>query len=126
MKLILAIAAGGAIGAVARHLFAAQVMHWTGGGFPWGIFIANVLGSFLMGLLVHAFMHLAEPMPALRAFLAVGVLGAFTTFSTYSLDVVLLMERGAFGQAALYAIGSAVLAILGLMGGMALGRLVFS
>ncbi len=124
MKLILAIAAGGAIGAVARHFFAAQVMHLTGGGFPWGIFAANVLGSFLMGVLVHVFMHLAEPMPALRAFLAVGVLGAFTTFSTYSLDVVLLIERAQYGQAAFYAVGSAVLAILGLMGGMAVMRLV--
>jgi CrcB protein len=122
MKLVLAIAAGGALGAVARHLFAAHIMRWTGGGFPWGILAVNVLGSFLMGILVHALMHLPEPMPNLRAFLVVGVLGAFTTFSTYALDVVLLIERGELGAAAGYALASVVLSVGGLFAGMALAR----
>lgn len=124
MKTVLAIAAGGALGALARHYFAAQIMRWTAGGFPWGIFAANILGSFLMGVLVHALMHLPEPMPGLRAFLTVGFLGAFTTFSTYALDVVLLIERGQMALAAGYAIGSAVLAVLGLFSGMALAKMV--
>lgn len=125
MKMVLAIAAGGALGAVARHVFAAHVMRWTDGGFPWGIFAANVLGSFLMGVLVHLLMHLPEPMPNVRAFLVVGVLGAFTTFSTYSLDVVLLIERGQIGAAAGYALGTVVLSIGGLFAGMALSRMVW-
>lgn len=126
MKTILAIAAGGALGAVARHFFAAQVMRWTGDGFPWGIFAANILGSFLMGVLIHALMQLPEPMPNLRAFLAVGVLGAFTTFSTFSLDVVLLIERGQHGPALGYTLGSVILAVLGLYAGMAVTKAVLA
>lgn len=126
MKTLIAIALGGAVGALARHFFAAQVMRWTGGGFPWGIFAANVLGSILMGILVHALTHLPEPMPALRAFLAVGMLGAFTTFSTFSLDIVLLIERGQLTAAAGYTLGSVVLSVLGLFGGMMAARAVFS
>lgn len=124
--MVLAIAAGGALGALARHYFAAQVMRWTGGGFPWGIFAANVLGSFLMGVLVHALLQLPEPMPGLRAFLAVGVLGAFTTFSTFSLDIVLLIERGQLAQAFGYGAGSVGLAVLGLFAGMAVARVIFA
>ena len=126
MKTVLAIAAGGAFGAVARHYFAAQVMRWTGGGFPWGIFAANILGSFLMGVLIHALMHLPEPMPNLRAFLVVGVLGAFTTFSTFSLDVVLLIERGDYGPALGYTLGSVILSVLGLYAGMTLTKAVLA
>ena len=126
MKTLLAIAAGGAVGALARHFFAAQIMRWMGTGFPWGIFAANILGSFLMGIVVQVFMNLSEPMPGLRAFIAVGVLGAFTTFSTYSLDIVLLMERGQWGLALIYALASVGLAVVGLMAGMALMRLVFA
>lgn len=124
MKTVLAIAAGGALGALARHYFAAQIMRWTAGGFPWGIFVANILGSFLMGIVIHALTHLSEPMPGLKAFLTVGFLGAFTTFSTYALDIVLLIERGQVALAAGYAVGSAVLAVLGLIAGMALARMV--
>ena len=126
MKTMIAIAAGGALGALARHFFAARVMRWTGGDFPWGIFAANVLGAILMGVLIHALTRLPEPMPALRAFLAVGVLGAFTTFSTYSLDIVLLIERGQIGAATSYALGSVVLSVAGLFGGMMAASAVLS
>jgi len=124
MNMVFAIAAGGALGALGRHYFAQQVMRWTGDGFPWGIFATNVLGSCLMGVLVQALLHLPEPMPGLRAFLAVGVLGAFTTFSTFSLDVVLLIERGAFGAAAGYALGSVILSVLGLFAGMSVVKFI--
>ena len=124
MNAVLAIAAGGALGALARHYFADQVMRWMAGGFPWGIFAVNVLGSILTGVAIHALTHISEPMPGLRAFLTVGFLGAFTTFSTYALDVVLLIERGQMALAAAYALGSAVLAVLGLIGGIAFARMV--
>ena len=118
MKMILAIAAGGALGAVARHYFAASVMKMAGSGFPWGILAANVLGSFLLGVLAQGFMTLTSPQPELRAFLVVGLLGAFTTFSTFSLDVVLLIDRGEIGLAGLYIMASVVLAVGGLFVGM--------
>jgi CrcB protein len=124
MHLILAIAAGGALGAVARHLLAQQVTHLAGGGFPYGILVANVLGSFAMGLLVEASALVWQPAPALRAFLAVGFLGAFTTFSTFSLDVALLYERGQIGLAALYVALSLLLSVGGLFLGLWLVRSV--
>jgi CrcB protein len=122
MQMLLAIAAGGALGALARHLFAQQVVHLAGGGFPYGILAANVLGSFLMGVLVEASALVWQPNPALRAFLAVGFLGAFTTFSTFSLDVALLYERGEMGLAALYVALSVLLSVGGLFFGLWLVR----
>jgi len=126
MTQLLAIALGGALGALGRHYVAGWVATAAGGGFPWGIFAINVFGSFLMGVLVEAFARLGAPFADARAFLAVGVLGAFTTFSTFSLDAVLLIERGQPLQAAGYVAGSVVLAIGGLYLGLALTRLMLS
>ena len=124
MKLILAIAAGGALGAVARHLVNVQAMALMGIGFPWGTLTVNIVGSFLMGVLVETSALFWSPGPALRAMLAVGVLGAFTTFSTFSLDVVVLYERGALAQTAAYIAASVVLSIGGLFAGLAVVRLL--
>lgn len=124
MQMILAIAAGGALGAVLRHFlnsFAASVM---GTGFPYGIFAANIIGSFLMGVLIVYFALAGEGTQTLKAsFLTVGLLGAFTTFSTFSLDAALMIERGQFLTAGLYIGGSVVLAIGGLFLGMAITRM---
>lgn len=124
MKIVLAIAAGGAFGAVARHFVNNQITHWLGDGFPWGILIANVAGSFAMGVLAESLALVWSPSQELRAFLVVGVLGAFTTFSTFSLQVVLLYERGQMMLAAGYAASSVVLAVGGLFAGLALVRAV--
>ena len=124
MQTIFAIAAGGATGAVLRHFLNSSVAHWLGTGFPWGIFIANILGSFVMGCLITGFALVYEPPQVVRAFLAVGLLGAFTTFSTFSLDAVTLFERGNILAAALYVGGSVTLAIGALFAGMTLIRLV--
>lgn len=97
-------------------------MSWTGHGFPWGIFAANILGSFLMGVLIETFARYGTPFPEARALLAVGFLGAFTTFSTFSLDTILLLERGQPLQAIAYVAGSVVLAVGGLYIGMVLVR----
>ena len=124
MQMILAIAAGGALGAVLRHFlnsFAASVM---GTGFPYGIFAANIIGSFLMGVLIVYFALAGEGTQTLKAsFLTVGLLGAFTTFSTFSLDAALMIERGQFLTAGLYIGGCVVLAIGGLFLGMAITRM---
>ena len=126
MKMIFAIAAGGACGAVARHYVAAQVTHWMGSGFPWGILTANVVGSFLMGVLIETMALVWSPAQELRAFLVVGCLGAFTTFSTFAMDTVLLYERGQVLGTALYVGGSVGLAVLALVSGMQLMRMVLA
>ena len=124
MKIILAIAAGGAFGAVGRHFVNNQITHWLGDGFPWGILVANVAGSFAMGVLVESMALVWSPSQELRAFLIVGGLGAFTTFSTFSLQVALLYERGQMMLAAGYIISSVTLAVGGLVAGLALVRAV--
>lgn len=126
MNMLLSIAAGGAAGALARHFLAARVMHLTGGGFPWGILVCNVLGSFVMGVLVECMALKWSIGPDLRAFLTVGLLGAFTTFSTFSLDAVLLLQRGEPLAAGGYIVGSVVLSVGGLMLGMYLMRQVLT
>ncbi|MGS4947197.1 fluoride efflux transporter CrcB [Meridianimarinicoccus sp. RP-17] len=116
------VAAGGAIGAAARYLAGVAVMRAAGPGFPWGTLAVNVAGSFLMGVLIVTLAHLGGTRFA--PFLAVGVLGGFTTFSSFSLDAVTLYERGALGAAAGYVGGSVVLSLAGLVAGLALARAV--
>lgn len=126
MKMILAVAAGGACGAVLRHFVAGQITHWFGSGFPWGILTANVIGSFLMGVLIESMALAWSPAQEIRAFLVVGCLGAFTTFSTFAMDTVLLYDRGQIFGTALY-IGSSVgIAVMALVGGMHLMRVVLA
>ena len=124
MKMLLAVALGGAGGALARYGVGAAVGRWLGTEFPYAVLVVNVAGSFVMGLLAAFWAHVGSPTPALRALLAVGFLGAFTTFSTFSLDVALLMERGQVGAAALYALSSVVLSVGALFAGLALVRTV--
>ncbi len=118
----MAIAVGGAIGAVARHYASGQVMRLVGMGFPFGTLLVNVVGSFAMGALVEVMALRWSVGPELRGFLTVGVLGAFTTFSTFSLDFVVLTERGQLGLAVLYAVVSVALSVAGLFAGMHLLR----
>ena len=122
MKLVVAIAMGGALGAVARHYATAQVAHLLGSGFPFGTLTVNVLGSFVMGVLVEVMALTWSPSLELRAFMTVGALGAFTTFSTFSLDFALLFERGALGSALLYALLSVLLSVTALFAGLAVMR----
>lgn len=122
MSTVLAIALGGALGAVMRHFTNSGVGHILGTDFPYGILVANVLGSFIMGCMVSWFALVLDPPQAIKAFMTVGFLGAFTTFSAFSLDAALLIERGAFMSAGLYIGASVILAIGGLFAGMALIR----
>lgn len=112
------------MGAVARHLVNVQAAALMGFGFPWGTLTVNILGSFLMGVLVETSALVWSPGSALRAMLAVGVLGAFTTFSTFSLDAIVLYERGQLALAAGYIVASVVLSIGGLFAGLAVIRAV--
>ena len=124
MQLIVAVALGGALGAVARYLLMGQVEHLAGNEFPWSTLVVNVLGAFLLGVLLEIFALAWSPSPELRAMLVVGVLGAFTTFSTYALDMVFLIERGAWLPALLYSGASVLLTVAGLIAGMRLFRLL--
>jgi CrcB protein len=119
---LLAIAIGGAIGSLVRYFVAGAVQSAAWPGFPWGIFVVNVSGGFVMGIIVALGALKLTYTPEIRAFLTVGILGGYTTFSTFSLDSVLLIERGALASAAAYVVGSAVLSILALFAGMWLIR----
>lgn len=119
---IAAIAAGGAIGAVLRHGANVLAFRVAGDAFPWGTLGVNVIGSFVMGVLIVIFAHNWQPPQEMRALIVTGLLGAFTTFSTFSLDVATLWERGSLWPAALYIMASVVLSIGALFLAMALTR----
>ncbi len=119
--MVLSIAAGGAIGSVLRFYAARVAVQMFGIEFPYGTLYVNVIGSFIMGLLVEYFGH-STASQELRAFLAIGVLGGFTTFSTFSLDVATLYQRGETTMAALYILLSLVLSIGGIFAGMFIVR----
>jgi CrcB protein len=116
------VAAGGMIGAVLRYLINVAAVKLAGHGFPIGTLIVNVLGSFAMGALVAAMALSWSVSQEVRLFLAVGLLGSFTTFSTFSLDVYTLFERQAYGPLFAYVLGSFGLSLFGLMLGLAVVR----
>lgn len=123
MQTLILVAAGGATGAVARYLLGLQAMRALGGGWPYGTLAANILGGLLMGVLAGALsLRGGADQEKWRLLLGVGVLGGFTTFSAYSLEVALMIERRAYGQAALYSLGSVVLSVLALFAGLILMR----
>ncbi len=126
MRIPIAVALGGAFGALARYLMVGRIEHWLGAGFPYGTLTANVLGSFLMGVLIEIMALVWSPSAEMRALLTVGLLGSFTTFSGLSLDTLLLFEAGAPGQAALYALASVLLSLIGIFAGMRLFRVALS
>lgn len=122
MNVFLSVALGGAMGAVSRHIVGGWVGGTLGTGLPWGTFAVNVIGSFALGVIIEISALAWSPSPEMRAFLTVGFLGGFTTFSAFSMDVVLLIERGRIDLAALYAAASFGLALAGLFAGLRLMR----
>lgn len=124
MGLTLAVFLGGGLGAVLRHFvntFTMQIWHRD---FPLGILLINILGSFTMGVLVSLFAHTWSAPQNMRAFLTVGILGGFTTFSSFSLDTIMLFERGQYAQAALYLFLSVGVSLAALVLGMWLVRVM--
>ncbi|MFN3261037.1 MAG: fluoride efflux transporter FluC [Pikeienuella sp.] len=119
------IALGGALGAVSRHLAVIGAGRAFGPGFPSGVLLVNVAGSFAMGLAAALLLERAGPGTGagrFAPFVLAGFLGGFTTFSAFSLDFARLWEAGRLGAAALYAGGSVMLSLLALFAGLALGR----
>ncbi len=126
MRIPLAMATGGAIGASARYLLVGRLAHWLGAGFPVGTLAVNAVGSFMLGVLIEVTALVWSPSPELRALLVVGVLGSFTTVSAFSLDVLVLFEPGAPGLAGLYLAASVTLLLAGIYAGMRLSCLALS
>jgi fluoride exporter len=122
MQFIAAVAAGGAVGSVARYLVGIGSSRLFGANFPWGTLIINVTGSFLIGAFVGLFALKWNLPQAVRIFLTVGICGGYTTFSTFSLDAWYLIERGQAWASAAYMIGSVVLSVGALIAAMQLIR----
>ena len=116
------IAIGGGLGSVARHYLSTFVYKFADGGFPWGILTVNIIGGLAMGLIVELSALKLNLSPELRAFLTTGILGGFTTFSAFSLDSALLIERGDWLSAGSYMVGSVVLSVGALFVGLWLVR----
>jgi CrcB protein len=113
---------GGGLGAAMRHGINLACVRAFGMGFPYGTLLINITGSVVMGLAAAYFAFKGDASQHWRLFLTTGILGGYTTFSTFSLDAALLYERGEVGAAAFYVLGSVVLSIAGLFAGMALVR----
>ena len=122
--ILAAVAMGGGLGSVVRFELAGMIQPAWWPGFPFGIFAVNILGGFLMGVVVAMAAEKLNMTPETRAFLTTGVLGGFTTFSTFSLDSVMLMQRGAYMQAGAYIAGSVILSIAALLLGLWLVRAI--
>lgn len=118
-----ALAAGGALGAVARFQVSLMVNHYAGFGFPWGTWAVNVAGSLIMGIAFAVTMRNDHWPPAVQAVTMAGFLGAFTTFSTYSLELYHMLESGRWWHAGGYALGSVITCIGALAVGVRLVRL---
>ncbi len=115
---------GGAVGAGARHLVGRAALGIWGPGFPVGTLAVNVIGGFAMGLLAAWLATRASGDEALRYLLGVGVLGGFTTFSAFSLETVLMIERGELVTALLYILASVALSVGALFAGLQVSRMV--
>ena len=118
------LAAGGAIGAVARYLVQGWVQDLAGGRFPWGTFAVNISGSFMLGLLFALAMDRAILSPEIRVPLMVGFIGSYTTFSTLMLESWRLAEEGDILFMLGNLIGSVVIGMLAVVAGLLLGRLL--
>lgn len=125
MTNILLAAVGGAIGSVLRYLVGVFTLRWFGPAFPWGTLAVNIVGSFIIGLMVEMIARRFNASMELRVFIVTGIIGGFTTWSSFSLDTMVLFERGAIAAAAAYVIGSLVLSFAAVFAGLALGRAMF-
>lgn len=117
---IFLVAAGGAVGALLRYAAVQLVIHVHPQHFPIGTMLVNILGSFIMGLMMAKLLQ--HPSEATQLFFITGVLGGFTTFSAFSWEALVLLQRGAFGSAALYVGGSVIFSLVAVAAGFQMGR----
>ena len=117
---VAAVAVGGGLGTLARYLLSAAFP--AGHGFPWAIFAINVSGCLLLGALMVYLLEVWPPRRFLRPFLAIGILGGYTTFSTYAAGVMTLLTGHAVALASAYALGSVLAGLVAVWAGMKSGR----
>ena len=123
MKELIIVGLGGFVGAVSRYLVAGWVQNFSNSHFPFGTLMVNGIGSFMIGLLAGIFQH-AIISPQMRLFVFIGLLGAFTTFSTFSYETMMLLRSGVIWEAFLNIIVSLILGLLLVFLGYALGQAV--
>ena len=124
MNTYIAIAFGGAFGAVSRFWLHSAVQRFNGSSFPLGTFAVNILGSFLIGVFLVVLAEKAQLSEPWRPLIAVGFLGALTTFSTFSLDALLLFEQGNYNTALFYIVSSVALCLFASFAGMQVTRVM--
>ena len=116
------VAVGGGAGAILRFWTTNLAVHFLGRGFPWGVLLVNVLGSLLIGMAWVIIVERAVVDAQLRNLLMVGFLGGLTTFSTFSMDSLSMIEGGAYGKAMIYVLASVVLCLIATWIGLKFGR----
>jgi CrcB protein len=124
MRAIVGVGLAGALGALARYGLEGLISQRFPGAFPFGTFVVNMTGSFMLGLLFVILTERIAASPAVRTSLTIGFVGAYTTFSTFSFETLRLIEDGALGVAALNVVGTLALGLLAVWGGMAVGRTI--
>src|SRR3569833_832440 len=123
MNMILLVALGGAAGSVARYLMASRIQMATGWQFPLGTVLVTILGCFLIGILYVWLVARPDPKHELRALLITGVMGGFTTFSSFSLETVTMAMNGNYTGASLNVVISVAACLVGTVRGIALARI---
>ena len=123
MNTFVAVAVGGALGAVSRYSFGLVALALIGNRFPWATLGVNVVGSFLIGLAAVLIGDRIVDGELWRPLVIVGFLGAFTTFSAFSLDTLLLLQQGNYNTASAYILGSVTLCLGGTVSGMQLAKI---
>jgi CrcB protein len=119
---IAAVAVGGALGSVLRYLISTWFVERVGSSFPWGTFVINVSGSFLIGIVLQLALSRTGFNPYFRLFFATGILGGYTTFSTYSFEIYNLAASGPAVQSVGYALGSVIAGVAAAFAGTLLVR----
>jgi CrcB protein len=118
-----AVVAGAGIGGGLRYAVGGWIAERWGASFPWGTFVVNITGAFLLGLVMALSVERSMIPPAWRLFLGVGILGGYTTFSTLSYESIALMQRGLVAQGALNMFGSALAGLVAVLAGVVVGRM---
>jgi CrcB protein len=124
MQTYVTVAIGGVLGCWLRLFVGTWIPNWTGRDFPYATLIINVLGSFLMGFLFIATVERFAVSPSVRVGILTGFLGGFTTFSAFSMEMLLLVQGGEPAKGAVYAVGSVVLGLAACFAGAILARTI--
>ena len=125
MGRFLAICLGGAVGTGARYLLSEWAAVSLGTGFPWGTFLVNAIGSFLLAVIMYAGVEASALSPTMRLALGTGVMGGFTTYSTFSFETMRYLESGSVGLAGLYVAATLFVCLGACMAGWAAARALF-